>query len=53
MSAPLLAPSFDALLHGYIPPDGAMPLERESLRSAFVQTLRALAAKRPTILLVH
>ncbi|NUN52908.1 MAG: protein kinase, partial [Planctomycetaceae bacterium] len=49
---PLLVPAFDALLRGDAPPPGAEPLTRESVASCFVHATAALAAERPTVILV-
>lgn len=49
---PRLVPAFAALLRGDAPPEGAEPLNRESLQALFIQATRRLAAERPTILLV-
>ncbi|MHC4925404.1 MAG: ATP-binding protein, partial [Planctomycetota bacterium] len=49
---PLLAPAFTALLKGEPPPAGALPLNKDSLQSAFIQATRHLASERPVILLV-
>jgi tetratricopeptide (TPR) repeat protein len=50
---PLLVPSFAAVLKGDATPTGAEPLTRESLQTVFVNTTRALAAERPTIVLIE
>ncbi|MHC4136195.1 MAG: protein kinase domain-containing protein [Planctomycetota bacterium] len=50
---PLLAPAFDALLRGDAPPEGKEPLTKDSLQTCFVQTTRALAAERPTVVLIE
>jgi tetratricopeptide (TPR) repeat protein len=49
---PLLVDAFAALLRGEPPPPDAVPLTRESLQTVFIEATRALAAERPTILLV-
>jgi serine/threonine protein kinase/tetratricopeptide (TPR) repeat protein len=49
---PLLAPAFEALLRGDSVPTGAEPLTRQSMASCFVHVSRALAAERPTIVLI-
>jgi tetratricopeptide (TPR) repeat protein len=49
---PLLAPAFDALLRGDATPTGAEPLTKESIGTCFVHATRALAAERPTVLLI-
>jgi tetratricopeptide (TPR) repeat protein len=49
---PLLVPAFDALLRGDATPDGAQPLKKGSLQTCFVHATRALAAERPTIVLI-
>lgn len=49
---PLLIPAFAALLRGDAVPAGAEPLTKDSLQTVFVHTARALAAERPTIILI-
>jgi tetratricopeptide (TPR) repeat protein len=49
---PLLVPAFAALLRGDPPPQDAEPLSQQSLQTAFVHVARAIAAKRPVILLI-
>ena len=49
---PRLVPGFDAVLRGEPPPPGALALTNDSLATAFVEATRALAAERPTIVLV-
>jgi tetratricopeptide (TPR) repeat protein len=49
---PLLVPAFEALLRGDATPAGCEGLTRDSIATCFVQALRALAAERPTVLLV-
>ena len=51
-ATPSLVPSFAALLRGDAPPPDAPSLTEDSLQTAFVQTSHALAAERPTIILV-
>ena len=50
--SPALVPAFDALLRGEPAPHDAVPLTRESLGTCFVHATRALAAERPTIVLI-
>ncbi len=50
---PILIPAFAALLRGEPPPEGKAPLSKDSLQTAFVHATRALAAERPTILLIE
>ncbi len=49
---PLLIPAFAALLRGDALAAGAEPLTKDSLQTVFVHTTRALAAERPTIILI-
>jgi len=49
---PLLATSFGALLRGEPAPAGHEPLSKDSLHAVFVQATRALAAERPTVVLI-
>ena len=49
---PLLIPAFAALLRGDATPTGAEPLTKDSLQSVFVHATRALAAERPTVVLI-
>jgi tetratricopeptide (TPR) repeat protein len=49
---PLLIPAFTALLRGEPAPAGAVPLTKDSLQAAFVEATRALAAEKPTVLLI-
>ena len=51
-TTPGLVPGFAALLRGTAPPEGAQPLDRESLRTAFIQATRSLARERPIIILI-
>ncbi len=51
-TTPVLVPAFDALLRGEGTPDGAQPLTKDSLQTCFVNATRALAAERPTIVLI-
>jgi len=50
--SPALVPAFDALLRGGPPPRGEESLTKDSLQTVFVQATRALAAERPTIVLI-
>ncbi|MEN8148744.1 MAG: protein kinase [Planctomycetota bacterium] len=52
-STPRLVPAFAALLEGDPVPDGATPLTRESLPSAFIEITRSLAARRPVVLVIE
>ncbi len=47
---PTLVPAFEAFLRGEPAPPGAEPLTRESLPTAFIHVLRALARERPVLL---
>ncbi|MHC5009828.1 MAG: protein kinase domain-containing protein, partial [Planctomycetota bacterium] len=49
---PLLIPAFAALLRGDATPTGAEPLTKDSLQTVFVHATRALAAERPTVVLI-
>jgi tetratricopeptide (TPR) repeat protein len=49
---PLLVPAFAAMLRGEPTPAGQEPLTKDSLQTVFVHALRALAAERPTVLLI-
>jgi len=49
---PVLAPAFSALLRGEPTPKGEQPLSKDSLQTVFLQSARALAAERPTLLLI-
>jgi tetratricopeptide (TPR) repeat protein len=49
---PGLVAGFAALLRGEATPKGEEPLTKDSLQSVFLQATRALAAERPTIVLV-
>jgi hypothetical protein len=49
---PLLIPAFAALLKGDATPEGAEPLTKDSLQTVFVHATRALAAERPTVVLI-
>jgi len=51
-ATPLLVPAFDAVLSGDAAPGGVEPLTRDSLATCFVNATRALAAERPTIVLI-
>ncbi|MDM7917252.1 MAG: protein kinase, partial [Candidatus Eisenbacteria bacterium] len=50
---PALIPAFAALLRGEPPPAGQPALAQESLQTVFVHATRALAAERPTIVLIE
>lgn len=50
--SPVLIPSFAALLRGETTPTGAEPLTKDSLQTVFAHATRALAAERPTIVLI-
>jgi tetratricopeptide (TPR) repeat protein len=50
---PLLADAFDAVLNGVDAPPGAQPLSAAALRTCFVNLSRALAAERPTLLVLE
>jgi len=52
-SLPLLVPAFGALLEGRPPPPGEEPLDAESIRSVFIELTRALAAERPTVVVIE
>ncbi len=47
-----LAPAFAALLSGMPAPRGDEPLTKDALQTCFVHATRALAAERPTIVLI-
>lgn len=49
---PRLVPAFAAVLRGDVLPPETPPLARDSLQAAFVQVTRALAAERPTVVLI-
>ncbi|MHC5012509.1 MAG: serine/threonine-protein kinase, partial [Planctomycetota bacterium] len=49
---PILIPAFAALLRGDATPTGAEPLTKDSLQTVFVHATRALAAERPTVVLI-
>ena len=49
---PMLVAPFAALLQGDVAPIEAQPLTKESLTTAFVRATQALAAERPTIVLI-
>jgi serine/threonine protein kinase/tetratricopeptide (TPR) repeat protein len=51
-ATPLLIPAFAALLRGDVAPPGAEPLSKDSVQTVFVHATRALAAERPTIVLI-
>jgi len=46
---PRLVPAFAAHVNRDAPPEGATPLSRESLQTAFVQVARHLSRERPTV----
>ncbi|MHC5012540.1 MAG: serine/threonine protein kinase, partial [Planctomycetota bacterium] len=50
--APLLIPAFAALLRGDATPPGAEPFTKDSLQAAFAHVTTALAAEKPTIVLI-
>ncbi|MDM7917355.1 MAG: protein kinase, partial [Candidatus Eisenbacteria bacterium] len=50
---PSLASAFAALLKGEPTPEGKEPLTKDSMQTAFVQATRALAAERPTVVLIE
>ncbi|MCZ6571603.1 MAG: tetratricopeptide repeat protein [Planctomycetota bacterium] len=50
---PLLIPAFAALLKGSQPPRGEQELTKDSVQTVFVHTARALAAERPTVILLE
>ncbi|MHC4956630.1 MAG: protein kinase domain-containing protein, partial [Planctomycetota bacterium] len=49
---PTLVPAFSALLRRESPPPEAQPLTKQSLEAAFVHVTHALAAERPTIVMI-
>lgn len=49
---PGLAPALAAALRGDVPPDGIAPLSPEALATCLVQATRAIAARRPIVLLI-
>ena len=49
---PALVPAFDALLRGEPTPAGEQPLTKEALQACFVHATHALAAERPTVVLI-
>ena len=49
---PTLVPSFSALLRRESPPPEAHPLTKQSLEAAFIHVTHALAAERPTIVMI-
>ena len=50
--SPLLIPAFAALLRGDPTPKAVEPLTKDSLQTVFVHATRALAAERPTVVLI-
>jgi len=51
-ATPLLVPAFAALLRGDAPPPGTELLTKDSLQTVFVHATRALAAERPTVVVI-
>jgi tetratricopeptide (TPR) repeat protein len=49
---PVLVPAFAALLLGEPSAEGSEPLTKDSLQTVFVHVTRALAAERPTVVLI-
>jgi len=49
---PVLVPAFAALLRGEPTPRGEEPLTKDSLQTVFVHATRAIAAERPTVVLI-
>ncbi|MHC4161651.1 MAG: ATP-binding protein, partial [Planctomycetota bacterium] len=47
-----LVAAFAALLRGSSPPQGEEPLNKDTLQTVFVHATRALAAERPTIIMI-
>ena len=50
---PSLVPAAAALLRGEPPPAGSEPLTKDSIQTVFVHATRALAAERPTVVLIE
>ncbi len=50
---PLLVPAFAALLRGEPVPEGAEALQRSSLQTLIVRTVRAIAAERPAVVFLE
>jgi tetratricopeptide (TPR) repeat protein len=50
---PILIPAFAALLRGEPPPEGKEALTKDSIQTVFVHATRALAAERPTVVLIE
>ncbi|MHC4817267.1 MAG: ATP-binding protein, partial [Planctomycetota bacterium] len=50
---PSLIPAAAALLLGEPPPAGSEPLTKDSIQTVFVHATRALAAERPTVVLIE
>jgi tetratricopeptide (TPR) repeat protein len=50
---PILIPAFAALLRGEPPPKGEEALTKDSIQTVFVHATRALAAERPTVVLIE
>ncbi|MHC4859894.1 MAG: serine/threonine protein kinase [Planctomycetota bacterium] len=48
----MMIPAFAALLRGQPAPEGTEPLTRESIYAVFLQSTRALAEERPTVVLI-
>ena len=51
-ATPVLIPAFAALLRGETTPAGAEPLTKDALQTVFAHATRALAAERPTVVLI-
>jgi tetratricopeptide (TPR) repeat protein len=51
-ATPVLVPAFAALLRGDSTPKGEEPLTKDSIQTVYVRVTRALAAERPTVLLI-
>lgn len=50
--SPILVPAFAALLRGEPAPEGAEPLTKDSLQTAFVRVTRSLAREKPTVVMI-
>jgi len=50
---PALVPAFDALLRGEPAPTGEEPLTKDALQTCFIRATQALAAERPTVVLIE